>query len=518
MRSKPIQKGALAALAITSIAVLFAAETPTAMARPSRNAHSYGEFNPSSVPVLAIVGLAEQRVSIYDATGKILEAPVSSGATGYETPAGIYSIVQKEEEHHSNLYDDASMPFMERITWTGIALHAGVLPGYPASHGCVRMPLDFAKQLYQITKPGMRVVVMREAIAPVSVPQPALFTPSADSKDAILPAPNLLRKLESIKDAKTSEADAAKRRDKEARANTSKKNAEAATRALRNAEANLAKAEADLKAFDAAPSSVTPPVPNANNDAAKAKAAAKVEAAQAQLQTAKSQAQAASDNARSADEDARSATAALSVAMDAAEEASQNLSPVSVLISRKTQRLYIRKGNKPVFEAPVMIRDADKPIGTFIFTALDHAGASGGMHWNVVSMYKAPTNIEPFVKVKQTPSSKVRREEPPVADASAAQAALDRLTVPQEAADKISKVVLPGSSLIVSDEGPSIETGKDTDFVLFMSGEPQGGIAIRQHNTASRRDRGEYDEDGYRRIYSRGRARSGGYPFFFSDD
>ena len=95
---------------------------------------------PAGEPIMAIVSLSNQRVTIYDAYGWILRAPVSSGQTGYETPAGVYSVIQKEEEHYSNLYDDASMPFMQRITWSGIALHAGPLSGYPASHGCVRMP------------------------------------------------------------------------------------------------------------------------------------------------------------------------------------------------------------------------------------------------------------------------------------------------------------------------------------------------------------------------------------------
>ena len=92
----------------------------------------------ASTPLMAIVSLSAQRITIYDAEGRILLAPVSTGRTGYETPAGIYSVIQKEAEHHSNLYDDASMPFMQRITWSGIALHAGALPGYPASHGCIR--------------------------------------------------------------------------------------------------------------------------------------------------------------------------------------------------------------------------------------------------------------------------------------------------------------------------------------------------------------------------------------------
>ena len=89
--------------------------------------------------------MRSQRITVYDADGWIVRAPVSSGQKGRETPAGIFSVIQKNAEHYSNLYDDAYMPHMQRITWSGIALHGGVLPGYPASHGCVRMPFDFAE-------------------------------------------------------------------------------------------------------------------------------------------------------------------------------------------------------------------------------------------------------------------------------------------------------------------------------------------------------------------------------------
>ena len=91
----------------------------------------------------------------------------------------------------------------------------------------------------------------------------------------------------------------------------------------------------------------------------------------------------------------RTASAETAKARDAADEAQLDLSPVSVFISRKTQRLYIRKNNMPVFEAPVTIRDADKPIGSFVFTALDYNGASGATRWNVVSMYKNAANVVP---------------------------------------------------------------------------------------------------------------------------
>src|SRR5262249_32817814 len=89
----------------------------------------------------------------------------------------IYSVLQKKVEHHSNLYDDASMPHMQRITWSGIALHAGVLPGFPASHGCIRMPPGFAEQIFEVTKLGMRVVVMRDDISPIGFSHPLMFSP-----------------------------------------------------------------------------------------------------------------------------------------------------------------------------------------------------------------------------------------------------------------------------------------------------------------------------------------------------
>ena len=100
------------------------------------------ETRDAGEPIMAIVSLRRQQITVYGANGRMLQAPVSSGQKGRETPAGIFSIIQKDAEHYSNLYDDAYMPHMQRITWSGIALHGGVLPGHPASHGCVRIPYD----------------------------------------------------------------------------------------------------------------------------------------------------------------------------------------------------------------------------------------------------------------------------------------------------------------------------------------------------------------------------------------
>jgi hypothetical protein len=199
--------------------------------------------------------------------------------------------------------------------------------------------------------------------------------------------------------------------------------------------------------------------------------------------------------------------------LDEAERARQNTLPVSVFVSRKTQRLYIRKGNEPVYESPITIRDADKPIGTFVFTALAYTPTPGEMRWNVVSMYKNATAIEPNVAVSRVSSKPVKGSGPAPADIAGAQAALARLAVLQEAAYRMSEVLLPGSSLIISDEGPSNEIGKDTDFIVFMSGEPQGGIAIRHKAPPRRRSYGG-ERYGHSRGGSGGGFRGGSFPFF----
>src|SRR2546425_10938133 len=165
-------------LAVAGLAVLIAAGDD-AGARSGRSERPIEAIQSRSAgePVMAIVSLRSQRITVYDAKGWILRAPVSSGTKGRETPAGIFSVIQKVEEHYSNLYDDAYMPHMQRITWSGIALHGGPLPGRPASHGCVRMPYDFAERLFDATALGMRVIVARGAVAPVEIAHPALFLP-----------------------------------------------------------------------------------------------------------------------------------------------------------------------------------------------------------------------------------------------------------------------------------------------------------------------------------------------------
>ena len=124
-----------------------------------------------------MVSIKDQRISLYDADGNALRGAFRAVRPGMRRPVGVFSILEKRKEHYSNLYDNAPMPYMQRITWSGVALHGGVLPGYPASHGCVRLRKSFAREIFSQTKVGTRVVISRDDIAPVSIAHPLLLKP-----------------------------------------------------------------------------------------------------------------------------------------------------------------------------------------------------------------------------------------------------------------------------------------------------------------------------------------------------
>lgn len=137
-------------------------------------------------PVLLIVSLATQRAVIYRNGVPIGISTVSTGRPGFRTPTGVFTVLQRRVEHYSNLYDDAPMPYMQRLTWGGVALHAGNLPGYPASHGCIRLPHDFARLLYGVTHLGMTVVVTDRPVVPRIAPAEQLLS---ENRGPALPGP-----------------------------------------------------------------------------------------------------------------------------------------------------------------------------------------------------------------------------------------------------------------------------------------------------------------------------------------
>src|SRR6201987_2050626 len=129
------------------------------------------ELSPTG-PVVVLVSLPDQLVYIYRNGVRIGRSTVSTGKAGKGTPTGVFPVLEKKVRHPSSIYKGAQMPHMQRLTWTGIAMHAGHLPGYPASHGCVRLPVDFAEKLYSVTNNGTSVIITDDNFAPGETAEP----------------------------------------------------------------------------------------------------------------------------------------------------------------------------------------------------------------------------------------------------------------------------------------------------------------------------------------------------------
>ncbi|MBV8894788.1 L,D-transpeptidase family protein, partial [Bradyrhizobium sp.] len=372
---------------------------------------------------------------------------------GRETPAGVFAVIEKDQDHHSTLYDDAWMPNMQRITWNGLALHGGPLPGYAASHGCVRMPYDFAEKLFYKTWIGMRVIISPDDAAPVAFAHPALFVPSAQ---ALAAAPARAETL-------AREAEEAARTAEEAKqaAVTAAREAASLTASVRKLEELKRRADAALAFADKVLVAAKTDQAKARAEEAKQKAALKAAEATTQLDAAKADATSKFDAAPAAKDAAKAAQARKADTAKAAREAKLLLEPVSVYISRATQKLYVRRNtHKPwpdggeVFDAtievPVTISNPDRPIGTHVFTAMAQSG--GGLRWTVVTIDNGddPKN------------------------------ALDRITIPKDVLDRIAPTAVPRSSIIVSDEPLSSETNYRTEFVAVLNNQPQGGFVTRR--------------------------------------
>ncbi len=439
---------AKAMLAAMAALIMLAADTA---ARELGRAQTREEVAPrqGGEPIMAIVSIKSQQVTFYDADGWILRVPVSTGTTEYETPAGVFAIVQKKKDHHSNMYDDAWMPHMQRITWNGIALHGGPLPGYAASHGCVRLPFGFAERLFDKTRIGMRVIIAPNDTTPVPFSHPALLVPNAEAlAAALLRAEPLAREA----------AEAARADDEAKRAATiAAREAATLTASLRKLELSKTRADAELASADNA-------LIGARTDQTKVQAEdLKRRAAELgkQFDAVSAEAKQRLDVSNFARGAAKAAETKKADTAKAADEANLSLEPVSIYISRATQKLYVRRAtHKPVpdggevfdasIEVPVKIRNPGKPIGTHVFTAMAREGA--GLRWSAVT----------------------------IDDGDDASSALDRITIPREVLDRVAPIALPRSSIIVSDEGLSSETNYRTEFVAVLSNHPQGGFVTRE--------------------------------------
>ena len=404
---------AIVTLAAMAALAALAALTADAAARQARPAPRTEATAPRDAgePIMAIVSIETQQVTFYDAEGWILRAPVSTGTTGRETPAGIFAVIEKDKDHHSSLYDDAWMPNMQRITWNGIALHGGPLPGYAASHGCVRMPYDFAEKLFDKTRIGMRVIISPKDAAPVEFSHPALFVPNAE---AIAAAPARAETLAREAEEAVKTADEAKKIAATAALETA-----SLTASLRKLEWLKSRADAELAFAEKTLAVAKTDQAKARAEEQKEKAAARAAEAATQLDTAKADAKSKLDVAAAAKDAAKAAQTKKADTAQTASEAKLALEPVSVYISRATQKLYVRRNtHKRIpdggemfdtsIEVPVTIRDPDKPIGTHVFSAV--ARSDGGLRWTAVTIDSGDN----------------------------AKDALDRISIPQDVLDRIA--------------------------------------------------------------------------------
>ncbi|RZS45871.1 peptidoglycan transpeptidase precursor (ErfK-YbiS-YhnG family) [Variibacter gotjawalensis] len=431
---------------------LEAAPRKTKASRPAQAAEATAPRQ-AGEPIMAIVSIKSQQVTLYDADDWIVRAPVSTGTKGRETPAGVFALVEKKEDHRSNMYDDAHMPHMQRITWNGIAMHGGPLPGYAASHGCVRLPFGFAERIFGKTRMGMRVIISPNDAAPVSIAHPMLFSSQAD---AVAAAPSRAQTLSREAEDAAKAVDAAKKA-----VVTTARDAKPVSAALRKFEAAKKRADVELAAAEKA-------LANAKDDAARAKAeerqqkaAAKAAEASAQLEATQADGKAKLDAAAAAKEAVKAAETKKTETAKAARDAKLASVPVSLYVSRATQKLYVRRSTqKPEpdggerydysIEVPIQIRNPEKPIGTHVFTAM--ARGDNGLRWSAVT----------------------------IDEADSAKDALDRITIPKDVLDRIAPTALPRSSIIISDEPLSRETNYRTEFVAVLSKQPQGGFITRK--------------------------------------
>jgi len=317
----------------------------------------------SKGPLQIIISIADQRISVYENGSLIARSSVSTGVERHPTPLGVFSVISKQKWHRSNIYSDAPMPYMQRITWSGIALHAGDLPGYPASHGCIRLTKDFAIRLWHLTKRGTRVIIAQEDIRPVEIASPQLFVPKP-----------------------------------------------------RVASASPESGTATLASNDNVTGATTPAPRISNNE----------------------------DATKTSDPDSAGSRA-------------QKVVPISVLVSRQSSKLFVRRGFTPLFDVPITIRNLAEPMGTHVFTAMEFQNEGAAMRWTVVSIpEKSSLNQGNPPKLHK---GSLMPDKP--------DAALERIEIAQDVVDRISELLTPGSSLIISDHGISHETGRDTDFIVL---------------------------------------------------
>jgi len=459
-------------------------------------------------PLIIAVSINQQKVRVYDANGLFAESPVSTGMKGHSTPMGVFSIIQKHKWHRSNIYSGAPMPYMQRITWSGVAMHAGVLPGYPASHGCIRMPTAFAMKMWNWTRMGARVIITPGEITPASFSHPLLVAQKVVPQPLIADEPNT--DAPAVKGDKGADANAV----------TTPTNSQASLD-LRSTVGHAAPLRAQTHTADASGAvpaangqvTMSDATPSASelaktevsaSESVKVEdkpAQAKVEAKSGEVKTEAPSAEIAEPTGIEAPQveetkavdtpaepvktiadtpavtpDVKKDTARLpdaEKAVIAKPEPRRRPGQIAVFVSRKDSKLYVRENFKPRFDVPVTIAPSDRPLGTHVFTAEADKNDPNLLRWSVISL---PVTARNTIRIDDDGRSTRRRkmaggapaEAKPLPVPNSPAEALDRIAIPQDAIARIAEVLTTGGSIVVSDHGihQGGETGEGTDFIV----------------------------------------------------
>jgi L,D-transpeptidase catalytic domain len=365
-------------------------------------------------PQQIFIAINQQKLHFYSNGVHVADTSIATGVSAHPTPLGVFSIIQKQIFHRSNIYSNAPMPYMQRVTWSGVAMHEGKDIGHPASHGCIRMPHDFAVRLYRLTKLNTRVIIARAELRPTEFADPRLFVHKERPPEIAAPVANEVEPV------------VAKPAELAAHANTTP----------------------PVQSDFVTPQAGTPAIkPDQKTDSASPGADAGGGAG------------------------AVAAPSTSPTPTDLAKVAAAKKIPISIFVSRKRQRLYIRQDFEPLFDVPVTIADPESPLGTHVFTALEFTGPEHTiLRWNVVSLPGEPPKRVRHVEEHRDRNGRVRRREieeerasdtpPPQSPAQV----LARIEISPEVSEAIAQMIIPGSALIVSDQGLGDETGEGTDF------------------------------------------------------
>jgi lipoprotein-anchoring transpeptidase ErfK/SrfK len=413
-------------------------------------------------PLIIAISINKQHLTVYDGERPVASTVISTGVKGRETPFGVFNVLQKELLHHSNLYSNAPMPHMQRITWSGVALHAGMVTGRPASHGCIRLPAAFATRLYGMTKVGARVIITRNEVAPTEFASPRLFTMQEMPPVPTAAAPGAIESPTAAP-GKGAALGSGGTPDTADRTRAAGQVASLDKLPLPRTDAgSLQPPKQQLAAAELPPSAYAEMAPTAEEIAAA---------------TARQQAQALKEAAPAAQAALPPSAAQGGTGAAPAAKAAMPTAPISIFLSRKEKKLFVRQNFKPIYDTPIAF-EGDQPLGTHVYTATNAPADGTTLHWVAVSIASASPAIAPEPKLRQAAvqrdsrgrkihvAAPVAPPSPPMASASEA---LERVQITPEVRDRIAAMITPGSSLVISDKGLGGETSPraGTDFIVL---------------------------------------------------